>query len=97
MKDKLNKFFTGRYGNDSLNRFIYIMAFVSLFLRLILNNTYFYIPAAVLIILIYFRALSKNFQNRSRENQKYIEVSRNLKKKFYQARNSLFSQVQTPV
>lgn len=90
MKDKLNKFFMGRYGNDSLNRFIYILAFISLFLRLILRNEIFYIPALIFIALIYFRTLSRDIQARSNENQKYIQISTNVKKKFYQIRNNIF-------
>ena len=78
MKEKLEKFMIGRYGNDNLNRAISICSVILLVISVILMKiqpaigTVFWIAGLILIVLCYYRTFSKNIAARSAENQKYL-------------------------
>lgn len=74
MKEKIQRFFMGRYGSDILNRDLYILGIVLLVLSFFVRHWIviglFYICFIVYVI----RALSKNIVARSIENQKYVHA-----------------------
>ncbi len=95
-KNKLQRFFYGRYGGDTLNNvllgvylFIVIAYFIgSLFIppealrtKLALSLCY-YLLTISLFILIFYRMLSRNVIKRRRENERFCGFFRLRKNKF---------------
>ncbi len=76
MREKIQRFFYGRYGLDRLNQFILVLALIieviNLFFRSFVLNGIFY----VLILIYMFRILSKNIVARSIENHKYLRYKK---------------------
>lgn len=64
----------GRYGNDELNRFIMILTLVLIVLNLFLRVRALHVLIVLLLILGICRAWSRCFDNRRRENMKYLEI-----------------------
>ena len=80
IKDALRRFFSGRYGNDRLNRFLLIVSIILLLLGWIGSSflapwmSVFNILAYVPLLFCLFRMLSRNFAARHRENAAYCRV-----------------------
>lgn len=80
MREKLNKFMYGRYGNDELNQFIFKLVIGSLIISLFTTKmTYiselFYYISICLAISVYFRTFSKNINKRLAERDSYLKFS----------------------
>lgn len=78
-KNKLAQFMYGRYGTDQL----YLALIVAYLVLLVANS---FISSAiisgfmsVILILIIFRALSRNIYKRSRENEKFMKFFKPIK------------------
>ena len=71
MKEKLQRFMWGRYGNDRFNQFLMIVALVCLALSFF-GLRIFYVLALALLIYAYYRMFSRNMSKRSAENQWYL-------------------------
>ena len=83
MKEKLNKFMYGRYGNDELNQFIFKLVIGSLIISLLTKSIsyisdIFYYISICLAIMVYFRIFSKNFNKRYAERQSFLDYSNRL-------------------
>lgn len=74
MREKLQRFMWGRYGNDQLNRFLMIIVLVFLVLSMIFRGPFYFLALAALIY-SYFRMFSRNIAKRSAENQWYLKKS----------------------
>jgi len=72
----------GRYGMDQLNKFLLIVTLVLIILNMFLHKRWIHLLEVLLLIYIYCRMFSRNYANRSRENQKYLELTSGLQKKF---------------
>lgn len=74
MKEKLIRFFAGRYGNDSLNQFLFILELIFLVLSFFTPN----IIVSFLFFLVFFsylfRSMSRNIYARQAENMKFIAI-----------------------
>ena len=95
-KYKLQRFFYGRYGSDTLNNvllgsYIFIIlayAIGSLFIRpeavktKLLLSLLYYVLTITLFILIFFRMFSRNIVKRRRENERFCGFFRLRKNKF---------------
>lgn len=81
MKEKLYRFMQGRYGSDSLNRALLVLALVFMFLSL-LKMPFFNLLAVALIVLAYYRMFSRNIPKRVKENQWYYYKTLKLRKFF---------------
>lgn len=83
----LYKVMRGRYGQDSLGRFIVVFALI---LCIVSNFTTFYIYIASLVLLIYeyFRMFSRNITARRRENEVYLKATAGIRRLFSGGRNS---------
>lgn len=84
MKEKLMKFMYGRYGNDELNQFLFKLVFVSLVISLLSGRAnflgdMFYFLALIIVVFIYFRMFSKNFNKRYAERTSYLKFSNKVK------------------
>ena len=72
MKEKLQRFMWGRYGNDRFNQFLMIVALVCLALSFF-GLRIFYVLALALMVYAYYRMFSRNMSKRSAENQWYLK------------------------
>lgn len=81
MREKLYRFMMGRYGNDSLNRFLMILAMVFFVLSLF-RIPYVYMLGLICLIYAYFRMLSRNTYKRSMENNWYMQKSYKIRQWF---------------
>ncbi len=71
MRNRFQNMMDGRYGNDQLNNFMFIVALVLVVLSFFVNISLLWIIAVVLLILGYFRMLSRNIAQRSLENERF--------------------------
>jgi hypothetical protein len=95
MRDRLQRFMMGRYGNDQLNQFIFVLAIISMVLELVTHLSLFYILALAMIILGYVRTFSRNINRRYEENMRFLEkkdaiLNRFRKHKYYASQRKDF-------
>lgn len=73
--DKFRNFFIGRYGNDQLNVFLFILGciitLILSFFRIPYLSLISYIPYGIAV----YRMLSKKIDKRQRENTKFMTLS----------------------
>lgn len=74
MKEKLYRFFAGRYGNDSLNQFLFFLEIVLVGLSLFIRHFAFTILFFMVFFLYFYRTMSKNIYARQAENAKFITL-----------------------
>lgn len=86
MREKFARFMAGRYGADQLNRLFSILCIALLLIAVIFNGTalsrVLWIVSFVLLLLIYFRMLSRDTYRRSQENNRYLRFRYNFVKRF---------------
>ena len=95
MKERMQRFMAGRYGNDQLNQFIFIVAIISMVLEIITRQSLFYTLTLVLLILAYVRVFSRNSNKRYEENMKFLQkkdaiLNKFRKQKYYAAQRRNF-------
>lgn len=81
IKNKLVRFFYGRYGNDTLNTVLLWTYLAFVIIATILSMTVFkgkawfdlvrFLVTSFLIIIIFYRMMSRNIAKRSRENERF--------------------------
>lgn len=64
----------GRYGVDSLSKFMLGTAVVLLVFAMGFRNNFLNTLACLLVFFCYFRMFSRNYQKRAEENQKFLEL-----------------------
>ena len=80
---KIREFFMNRYGMDSLNRALMVLYVIFLIISLITRQDIFiYISLGIAVYQVY-RALSRNFTARAKENQVFIKFWNPIKRKYY--------------
>ena len=95
MKERMQRFMAGRYGNDQLHQFIFIVAIISMVLEIITRQSLFYTLTLVLLILAYVRVFSRNINKRYEENMKFLQkkdaiLNKFRKQKYYAAQRRNF-------
>lgn len=97
MKNRLNKFMYGRYGNDNYNRFLLAASAVLLLAGVLSGLSLLVSVAFAVIVLVYIRMLSKNIVRRSEENRKYLSYKyrlfaflKGIKERFVQRKDYKF-------
>lgn len=73
MRERLQRFFYGRYGSDQMNFALLILALVLSILGAIFFRPLCWV-SDVLLLYALFRALSRNIPARQRENQQFWKV-----------------------
>jgi ribosomal protein L37AE/L43A len=81
MKERIERFMSGRYGADELSKFMLIVCFVCLILNMFIGVAPVYLIALVLLFICYYRMFSRDYSKRYTENQKYLSY----KEKFLSA------------
>lgn len=74
------RFMYGRYGGDDYGKTIFIVALIFDFLGILFKTNLFVFIAEILLIYGIYRILSKNIAKRSLENQKYLNITANVRK-----------------
>ena len=79
MRDRMQRFMEGRYGQNQLSRFLSILALILLVISMFVSRAWilFYI-AVILIIYADFRVMSRNIAKRSAENDRFMELTDRL-------------------
>lgn len=75
MRDRIERFMIGRYGNDQLNRFFLVIIIGLLAGSIFTHNRLLSMLATVFLILSYYRMLSRNIQKRYEENRKFLNYA----------------------
>ena len=74
MRDKFNRFMYGRYGNDDLNRVLMWAAVISAVLSFFIFPKFFTFLTYVLLISGIYRCMSRQTQDRYRENEAFLNL-----------------------
>ena len=80
MKEKLARFFWGRYGMDQLGWALVIASMVLTFLSSVFGSSLLLVISYVPLVLAILRILSRNVNARMRENQKFLKYWKPAKK-----------------
>ena len=82
LRYRFSKFMQGRYGVDSLSRFLSVVLLViiilGMFIRVPLSGTI----TLVILVILYWRMFSRNIPKRYEENQKFLQIRDKLLGRF---------------
>lgn len=82
MREKLQRFMMGRYGNDNLNNFLIGCALVLMILELFTHSTLLMILGYVLWGWAIYRMFSRKSYQRNHENVLYLAKTKPLRHRF---------------
>lgn len=74
MKERIQRFMYGRYGVDTLGKFIMGAALVVCVMNLFIRSFVLSVLVWVLLIYSYYRMFSRNVQKRYNENVKFLNL-----------------------
>ena len=80
--DRYIKFMRERYGIDELYKFLLLICFVLLVINTFVSNNIIRLFEVLLIVIIFYRYMSKNIKLRKKENDKYLEIKDKIIKLF---------------
>lgn len=89
MKRRFEEFMQGRYGADQLSRFMLGICLVLLVLNIFTRIRGVYLLALVILGVCYFRMFSRNYSQRSAENQKYPNMTWKIRSRFTKTKNRI--------
>ena len=87
LKSMLYKFSQGRYGTDSLNRFIIFSYIILVVANIFIKSDIITSIYTITVVLLIYRMLSRNIYKRQQENQKYLNLSGKFKKQVAYVQN----------
>lgn len=91
MKEKLMRFMQGRYGVDTLTKFLLIVGLVLVFISAwftdVIAGAVLYILGWVTVIYTYFRVFSRNVTKRYAENQAFLSRTYKIRSFFTGQKN----------
>lgn len=88
-RDKFYRFMQGRYGRvDELGKFLMYLLFGLLILSFFVRSSLISLLILVVLGYDYYRILSKDFQARYQENQKYLKFAGEFKRKWARFKNN---------
>ena len=80
--DRYIKFMKDRYGIDELYKFLLLICFVLIVINTFISNNVIRLFEVLLIVIIFYRYMSKNIKLRKKENDKYLEIKDKIIKLF---------------
>ena len=80
--DRYIKFMKDRYGIDELYKFLLLICFVLLVINTFVSNNIIRLFEVLLIVIIFYRYMSKNIKLRKKETDKYLEIKDKIIKLF---------------
>lgn len=90
MRDRIQRFMWGRYGNDRFNQFLMVAALLCMFLSFF-GLRGFYGIAFLIMIYAYYRMFSRQTAKRAAENQWYLKKEWKVRS-FFAAKKKQWSQ-----
>ena len=95
MKEKLRNFMIGRYGIDSFSKFLMGIALVLCILDIFVNSIFINSWFIVIIVYVYYRMFSRNYNKRYQENLKFLQIKNKVMSKF-KSQKWMMQQRKTP-
>ena len=80
--DRYIKFMKDGYGIDELYKFLLLVCFVLIVINTFISNNIIRLFEVLLIVIIFYRYMSKNIKLRKKENDKYLEIKDKIIKLF---------------
>lgn len=80
--NRLRRFMYGRYGYDQLGQFIIGVSLIVTLMGSISNSQIIVMLSYLILVLGIYRIISKNINQRRKENEKYLKLLQPLKKNF---------------
>ena len=80
--DRYINFMKDRYGIDELYKFLLLICFVLIVINTFISNNIIRLFEVLLIVIIFYRYMSKNIKLRKKENDKYLEIKDKIIKLF---------------
>ncbi len=71
LRERLGRFFSGRYGVDTLYYFFFVLALLCSIVSFWLDSLWLDILAFAFLVYAFFRAMSRNIAKRERENRRF--------------------------
>lgn len=82
LRYRFSKFMQGRYGVDSLSRFLSIVLLAIIILGMIIRIPLSGTITLVILVILYWRMFSRNIPKRYEENQKFLQIRDKLLGRF---------------
>ena len=82
IREKIIRFMYGRYGIDQLYYALLVVCFILMLVNSFIRLAVFDILIWAILVLMVYRALSRNIYKRQIENQKFLKVWNPIKSKF---------------
>ena len=79
---RFSKFMQGRYGVDSLSRFLSVVLLVIIVLGLFIRIPFSGLITLALLVILYWRMFSRNIPKRYEENQKFLHIRDKFLRRF---------------
>ena len=76
LKDRIRRWFSERYGDDELSKFLYIISLILMGLSLIPALRFLLYVALLMIFALAIRSLSGNIEKRSAANERFLHIFR---------------------
>ena len=74
LREALTRFMYGRYGSDSLNRFLLLIFFVLFIVNCFVKTPVIWFITLAILVVCYLRMFSKNIPKRQAENTAYLRL-----------------------
>ena len=87
LRERLYRFMQGRYGNDSLNKFLFAAYIILYIVNLFVYSFTLLLLETALVIWMFFRILSRNIYKRRAENEKFLKIMQKPKAFFALQKN----------
>ena len=81
-QNRMYNFLYGRYGMDELYQFSMVVYLVLFVINIFLNSMILFIIEMIIISISFYRLFSKNIKQRKKENQFYLDIKNDLKKRY---------------
>lgn len=96
LKQMLYRLMYGRYGNDALGNFLFILYLILIIANLFVGSLIIYVLSLITVFFIFFRMFSRNIAARSKENAKFLKV-KNSFTGFFKNRHRRFKERKTHI
>ena len=76
LKDRIRKWFSERYGDDELSKFLYVLSLILIALSIIPKLRFLLYVALFMILGLAIRSLSGNIEKRNAANERFLHMFR---------------------
>ncbi len=77
-KEKVRRFMSGRYGGDQFSRFLSFAVLILVFVNLFVRSGLLWLLGIAVLVFIYVRMFSRNYEKRRKENERYLQLKYKL-------------------